>query len=189
VEGINMDRHKLLVKHLPEAYAFHRVITDENKTPVDYIFLEVNQAFEEMTGLNREKIIGRRVTEVLPGIKESEFDWISTYGRVAMNGEVVCWEQYSEPLDRHYQITAYGEEKGYFSVLFYDVTARKEVEERTKELDCLHRFSRMLRNRDYSIKDIMEGASNLLPACFQYPESAYACITFQGQQFKRFKTG
>ena len=41
-------------------------------TVVDYIFLEVNADFEEMTGLKRDKVIGKKVTEVLLGIEKSD---------------------------------------------------------------------------------------------------------------------
>ncbi len=44
-------------------------------------FLAANNAFERFTELKVEDIIGKRVTEVLPGINESDF--IEKYGNVA----------------------------------------------------------------------------------------------------------
>ena len=44
------DKHRLLMENLPEAFAYHQVLTDSEGEPVDYIFLDVNWAFEEMTG-------------------------------------------------------------------------------------------------------------------------------------------
>ena len=65
------------------AFAHYRVVTDNAGNPVDYIFIKVNRAFEEMTDLAGEEIIGRKITEVFPDIGKSDFDWIGTYGKVA----------------------------------------------------------------------------------------------------------
>ncbi|MGM0653287.1 MAG: PAS domain S-box protein, partial [Bacillota bacterium] len=109
------DKYRLLIKNLPDAFAYHKVLTDKDGKPVDYIFLEVNSAFEEMTGLKKEMITGKKVTEVLPGIEKSEFDWIGTYGRVALNGEPIRFESFSEPLSRWYDVSAYSDKPGYFA--------------------------------------------------------------------------
>ena len=61
----------------------HEIVRDEKGVAIDYRFLEVNPAFELLTGLKSENIISRRVTEVIPGIEEDDFDWIGTYARVA----------------------------------------------------------------------------------------------------------
>ena len=65
-----------------------------------------------------------------------------------------------------------------------DITERKEGEERAKELNCLHDFSRLLRKENSNLEKIMEGTVNLLPFALQYPEDASACITFKGREFR-----
>ncbi len=102
------ENYQKLIQQLPTAFANHRIITDEKSgKPVDYIFLEVNNAFEEMTGLSAGNIIGKKVTEVLPGIRSSGFDWIGAYGEVAITGESINFEHWSEPLSRWYKVSAY----------------------------------------------------------------------------------
>ena len=127
---MNRDSKKylLLAENLPDAFAYQQIVTDDNGTPVDYIFLEVNAAFEEMTGLKREELIGKRVTEVLPGIEKSEFDWIGTYGKVASSGEPVNFENFIEPLGRWYEVIAYSDKPGYFAVVFHNTTRQKQLE-------------------------------------------------------------
>ena len=39
-------------------YANHRIVLDEENNPIDYIFLEVNEAFEKLTGLKKRTGIG-----------------------------------------------------------------------------------------------------------------------------------
>ncbi|MBN2008904.1 PAS domain-containing protein [candidate division KSB1 bacterium] len=88
-------------------FAYHEIVTDKTGTAVDYIFLEVNKAFESMTGLQRENIIGRRVTEVYPDIDKIGFNWIETYRKVALTGEPVEFEQLFEPQQNWYFVSAF----------------------------------------------------------------------------------
>lgn len=132
----------------PFGYAYHKLLTGSEGEPEDYIFLEVNPAFQEMTGLKSEAVLGKRVTEVLPGIRKGNFDWVAFYGKVALTGERQEFCQYAEPLQRWYKITAFSPEKGYFVTLFHEITeeirqienleAQKEkIEELSKELEMV----------------------------------------------------
>jgi putative nucleotidyltransferase with HDIG domain/PAS domain S-box-containing protein len=123
----------LLIDNMPDAYARHQIVTDELGKPVDYIFTEVNPAFEQMTGLVRDNIIGKNVTEILPGIEKSKFNWIETYGKVALYNEKLNLVQYSEPLDRWYEVYAFSTEHGYFETIFRDITELHETETKLRE--------------------------------------------------------
>jgi PAS domain S-box-containing protein len=111
---------------MSEGFALHDIITDERGRPSDYRFLEVNPAFERLTGLKRADLVGRRVREVLPGIEPF---WIETYGRVALTGEPAHLENYSATLDRWFEVLAYRTLPGQFAVIFTDITGRKRNEE------------------------------------------------------------
>ncbi|MDY6857622.1 MAG: PAS domain S-box protein [Thermodesulfobacteriota bacterium] len=50
-------------------FALHEILCDEYDKPYDYRFLEVNPAFENITGLKAQKIIGKAVLEILPNIE------------------------------------------------------------------------------------------------------------------------
>ncbi len=84
----------------------------------------------------------KRVTDVLPGIGMSNFDWIQAYGTVALSGEKAYFEQYSEPLGRWYEVTAYSDEPGYFITVFYDISEQKQAERAMQEGE--KRFQKML---------------------------------------------
>lgn len=114
------------LQYAPYAYAYHKVLLNNLGEPIDYIFLEINSAFEKMTGINKEAILGKRVTEVLPGIRTSSFDWVDFYGKVALNGERREFTQYSEPLGRWYKITAFAPLKEYFITYFQEITLEME---------------------------------------------------------------
>ncbi|MEW6109572.1 MAG: PAS domain S-box protein [Nitrospirota bacterium] len=119
------EKYRSLFENMLNGFAYHKIIADENNNPVDYIFLEINSAFERLTGLKREDVIDKKVTEVIPGIRESAFDWIEEYGKVALTGKELITEQYSEYLQKWYSISAYSPERGYFVTVFEDITEKK----------------------------------------------------------------
>jgi PAS domain S-box-containing protein len=133
-KGLGGDRKQfdMFFDKMLDGFSYHKIVVDKAGKPVDYVFLEVNRAFEQMTGLKRERIIGKRVTEVLPGIEKDSADWIGIYGKVALTGEGVQFENYSGPLCKWYKVVAYCPEKGHFVALFEDITERKKAEQALK---------------------------------------------------------
>lgn len=123
-----------LFESMTNGFAFHRIITDKSGKPIDYIFLHANKAFEKLTGLPRKKLLGRKVTEILPGIEKDPADWIGKYGQVAISGKPICFEQYSHVLNKHYTVHAYSPRKEYFAVIFDEITDIKETQKDLKHL-------------------------------------------------------
>jgi PAS domain S-box-containing protein len=129
-DALQRSQEKLqsLFRNMSEGFAYHRIVLDGHGKPCDYVFLEVNAAFERLTGLSAEQIIGQRVTRVLPDMESDSTDWIGKYGRVALTGEPVQFESHAAALDRWYAVSAFSTHPGYFAVTFADVTDRKRAE-------------------------------------------------------------
>jgi diguanylate cyclase (GGDEF)-like protein/PAS domain S-box-containing protein len=121
------EKYRLLIENAVSGIAVHEIVLDEQGAPVDYIFLRANPAFEEHTGLPVADVIGRRVTDVLPGIEDTSL--IETYGKVVLSGEPTTFEQYVPPLRRYYMISAYRVTDRQFATVFLDVTERRSAEE------------------------------------------------------------
>lgn len=131
----NEKQYRLLFNSMIDAFAFHEIILDKKGKPYDYRFLEVNPTFEKFTGLKAEKLIGRTVREVLPNI---ESYWIETYGKVALTGESIHFENYSSDLNKYYEVVAYSPEPKRFVTIFRDVTDRKNAEQRIRKLNRVY---------------------------------------------------
>ena len=131
------NRFRILFDNMQDAFALHEIVLDPHGIPVDYIFLEVNGAFEEMTGLKSEDILGRKVTEILPGIEGDPADWIGQYSDVALYGKHLCFEQYSQDLKKWFSLNAYSPKHGQFVVLFHDITSYVKMQERLAQSEKL----------------------------------------------------
>jgi PAS domain S-box-containing protein len=128
-------KYSALFENMQDGFAYHKVLFDKAGRPVDYVFLEINDAFERLTGLKRENVLGKTVTEVLPGIENDPADWIGKYGKVATTGQPMKFESYSAPLQKWHLVFAYSPEEGYFVATFEDVSERKRTEDAIRRLN------------------------------------------------------
>lgn len=180
--GKGEAKYKSLFKNLNEGFAYHEIITDDHGNPVDYRFLEINSAFEELTGLKAEDLIGRSVREALPGIEDDPADWIGRYGRVALSGEQDRFEQFSEQLSRWYSVTAYCPERGYFAVVFRDITREKKAAQRlllkNREMGLANRMLEYLVREDGV--EMFDRALDALLAATESEEGVFGYVDTQG---------
>lgn len=144
------DRFRLLFTQMLEGFALHEIICDDKGNPVDYRFVEANQAFEKLTGLPAREIIGKTIRQVLP---DTEQDSIDKYGQVALTGQSIVFERYARELDRHYTVHAYCPQRGQFAVISEDITERKRQE--TQILAARSALQRLLAEADQSRRALL----------------------------------
>lgn len=134
-DGDDDGRFRLLFSAIDEGYCLCEIIVDGAGTPVDYRFLETNPIFEEMTGL--ADATGQTARALVP---ELEDHWIETYGRVALEGEHLRFEQGSEAMGRWFDVFAMPvHPPGRFAIVFKDETVRHETEARLRRSEARHR--------------------------------------------------
>ena len=124
------EKYSLLFENMIVGFALHEIIVNDKGEPCDYRFLETNKQFEKLTGLKRKDMIGKTCLEVLP---HTEQYWIDIYGKVALTGEGIDFENYSVELNKYYHVDAFSPEPGKFATVFADITDRKLAEEQVKE--------------------------------------------------------
>jgi len=118
------------VAFMRTGYAHCRMIIEEGR-PVDFLHLEVNEGYEKLTGL--KNVAGRRMTEVLPGITESNPEFIEKHRAVVESGISDQFEIYLNALNKWYDISVYSPRKGESIALFEDITERKHTEEALRQ--------------------------------------------------------
>ena len=131
--------YKNLFEQMLDGFAYHEIILDDAGKPVDYRFLSINPAFEQMTGLKAEDIIGKSVLEIMP---DTEKSWIERYGKVALSGQSASFREYSKELKKYFDVVAFCPQKNKFVCMFRDVTGKVksekeliEIQERLKQLN------------------------------------------------------
>jgi len=129
------QKYRTLFENMIEGFAYCRMIYDEKGRPSDWVYLSVNRAFGQMTGLYG--IEGKRVLEAIPDIRELTPELFDMYGRVASTGIPETFEIDFKPLKRWLKVSAFSPEKNYFVAVFEDITERKESQ---KRIDALLRI-------------------------------------------------
>jgi PAS domain S-box-containing protein len=127
------EHYRSLFDNMLNGLAFCRMLFAGNR-PVDFTYLEVNRAFETLTGL--KNVIGKKVSEVIPGLRRTNPELFEIYGRVALTGRPERLETYVEPLDMWFLISVYSPQKEYFVAVFDVITERKRAEEALRKLNA-----------------------------------------------------
>lgn len=135
------SKYRLLFENMTVGFALHEMIYDQEGKPLDYRYLEVNPAFEKLTGFSAAEITGKTIKEILPG---TESYWINLYGEVAKNGIPNSYHNYSRELNKYFDVWVFCPEKGQFATIFSDVTARMQAEEKLRESE--NRFKAIAEN-------------------------------------------
>ncbi len=117
---VNFYEH--LIREMPLAYARHRMVYDSNGVAIDYVFLDVNSKFEQITGLISTDLIGNRLTQTIPETMNDHTDWIATYATVVRTNKTLTFTSYVASFDTHYQITAFKTDIDEFVTIFEDVS-------------------------------------------------------------------
>jgi len=117
--------YRSLFDNMLNGFAYCRMLFD-GEAAEDFVYLNVNAAFETLTGLR--EVTGRKVSEVIPGIRDSDQALLDIYGRVSISGQPERFERYVHALRMWFWISVYSPERGYFVAVFDVITERKQAE-------------------------------------------------------------
>jgi PAS domain S-box-containing protein len=138
-------RYRSLFGNMLSGYAYCQMLFADGK-PQDFIYLDVNDAFEQLTGL--KDVAGKKVSEVIPGVQESNPELFEIYGRVALTGKPERFETHIPSPGIWFSISVYSPKKGYFVAVFDNITERKQVEEALLASEARYR---------HTLDDMLEG--------------------------------
>jgi PAS domain S-box-containing protein len=121
------ERYRTLFESMNEGFCVIEMLFDDQETPADYRFLEINPVFEQQTGLQQAE--GKTARQLLPDLEPY---WFEIYGKVALTGESVRFENYSAVMNRWFEVSTFrtGQpESRRVAILFKDISDRKQAEE------------------------------------------------------------
>lgn len=121
------DNYDSLFNHMLDGYAHCKMVYDNQGNPIDFIYLNVNEAFKRLTGLY--DVVGKKVSEAIPGTKETHPELLEIYNRVASTGDPERFEIEFKPLNLWLNIAVHRPQKHHFIAIFENITERKKAEQ------------------------------------------------------------
>jgi len=124
------QRFQNLYENMFDGFANCRMLYEQGKA-VDFAYLKVNRVFEQLTGL--QDVIGKKISQVIPGIHQSNPELLATYSRVIATGQPERFEIYLPLLDRSLAISAYRTGPDQFSVVFENISQQRQTQAALKK--------------------------------------------------------
>ncbi len=164
------NKYRQLFNQTPLGIATHQIIFDDSHKPVDYIILNVNKGYEKQTGLKKEDIESKRVTEVIPDVEQF---WIRRFGYVVSAQRSTRFIDYSKPLDKYFSVVAYPIDKDQFAVIAEDITLKRNNEQQIEYL-ATHDQLTGLENRQalHQLLDQLKVTSDFKPIVYAFDINA-----------------
>jgi signal transduction histidine kinase len=141
------ELYRSLFDNMMNGYAYCKMYFEQNR-PHDFVYISVNRAFESLTGL--KNVVGKKASEAVPGMRESDPELFEIYGRVALTGKPEQFEKYVIALQMWFSVSVYSPAKEHFISVFDIITERKQAEQ---ELWASHEQLRALAGRLQAVRE------------------------------------
>ena len=131
------SRYRSLFENMLGGFAYCKMLFDDGGRPVDFVYLDVNDAFGKLTGLRN--VVGKRFTEVIPKGKDSQPELFERYGLVVLTGKQENFEIEIKALGMWFSISASAAGESCFVATFDNITERKQIEQALQQAEEKYR--------------------------------------------------
>ncbi len=144
---VEPEAYHSFLHSLEAGFCVIKVLFDDNLKPVDYRFVEINRAFEKQTGLINAR--GKSMLELEPGHEDY---WFDIYGKVAITGVPVTFENEAKKLNHYYNVFAArigNPDEHLVAIVFNDIGKQKKAE--TELTEAIKQFQLMGESIPYGV--------------------------------------
>lgn len=162
-----MDTNYILVENGPFGIALHKANFVDG-LPVDFEYLQVNKLFEATTGIPREKIVGKYMSELFPTLLQGNEDsFIFNYSEALLKGGTREFEVYLQESKKYYKIRFDLFKDDVFVSYILDITAEVKHKELYKMVLLSINDGIIAINLDFTISLINKSAEAMIGATWK----------------------
>ena len=151
------EKYRTLFTSIDQGFALCELVRNKEGKGIDFYVLEVNPTYEKQSGASMEMVLGKTILQVFPALNKW---WIETYAAVLDNQRPVMFERYFENTQRWFEINAYPVENDRFTVLFSDITERKQAEEKISLRSA--KFEKAVKERTKELQEQKDFSETIL---------------------------
>lgn len=144
LDKVNLN-YTNLFHSLNAGFIHAKIITDKNNTPIDCEYIDVNQAYSDIHGIQRDKLIGERISKILPNLINDPNQWIQKFSITALEGKNQIISGYISTINKYFEVNTFSPKIGEFACIIFDLTERKNNENKlaryARELDNIQRLT------------------------------------------------
>lgn len=124
------EKYRGLFENMAEGFALYELLYDEQGAPADWRILEVNDAYMRHTGVARQQIVGRRISELFP---QAIPEYLPRFAQVVAAQIFLEFETYAKAVGRHQRVSTFPAGGARFASIIEDITGRKQSEEALRQ--------------------------------------------------------
>lgn len=127
------ENYHLLFKHMINGFLFLQAIPGVDGAWQDFVILDVNDGYAEITGQPKAEIMDKKITDVVPFTAAENPEWLLVLSRALQHGEATLLEHYSQPCSKWLRLSIYSPKQGYLAIVVSDITGEKRSEEQVQQ--------------------------------------------------------
>ncbi len=167
------EKYRTLFTSIDQGYALCELVRNKEGKGIDLYVLEVNPTYEKHTGVSMEMVLGKTILQVFPTMDKW---WVETYAAVVDNQRPAVFEKCFEDTQRWFEINAYPGEKDKFTVLFRDITERKQSEEKIVNSEkALRASEKALKRSEKQLQNIFN-TTTVAISVLEGPDYKYSLV-------------
>ncbi len=131
-------KFRMLFSQMDQGVAIIEVIKSAKNTKIDYKYIDINDAYANIFGLERTDIINENVTTIVP--EKFQTEMFERIEHVMKTGQSILYEEYFENIDVFVDIIMYRSQHNQIVVIMRDITDKKKndalLQEKSEELEA-----------------------------------------------------